>query len=37
MGRPGRRATGRRSGRMNAFILYSNEKRSEFADLNPHL
>ena len=34
---PGRRDDGTPKRPMNAFILFSNEKRSELADLNPHL
>jgi len=34
---PGQRADGNPKRPMNAFILFSNEKRSELADLNPHL
>ena len=36
-GTPGHRADGHPKRPMNAFILFSNEKRSELADLNPHL
>lgn len=36
-GTPGQKSDGTPKRPMNAFILYSNEKRSEFADLNPHL
>jgi len=34
---PGNREDGTPKRPMNAFILFSNEKRSELADLNPHL
>ena len=34
---PGHRADGHPKRPMNAFILFSNEKRSELAELNPHL
>ena len=34
---PGNRADGQPKRPMNAFILYSNEKRAELADANPHL
>ena len=34
---PGTRNDGTPKRPMNAFILFSNEKRSELADLNPHL
>jgi len=36
-GTPGIREDGTPKRPMNAFILFSNEKRSELADLNPHL
>ena len=36
-GTPGQKADGSLKRPMNAFILFSNEKRSELADLNPHL
>lgn len=36
-GTPGLKSDGAPKRPMNAFILYSNEKRSEFADQNPHL
>jgi len=36
-GTPGQRADGNPKRPMNAFILFSNEKRSELADMNPHL
>jgi len=36
-GTPGQRADGAPKRPMNAFILFSNEKRSELADMNPHL
>lgn len=34
---PGQREDGQPKRPMNAFILFSNEKRGELADLNPHL
>ena len=34
---PGQKPDGSMKRPMNAFILFSNEKRSELADLNPHL
>lgn len=36
-GTPGCREDGTPKRPMNAFILFSNEKRSELADMNPHL
>lgn len=36
-GPPGQRDDGTPKRPMNAFILFSNEKRSELADMNPHL
>ena len=36
-GTPGQKADGSLKRPMNAFILFSNEKRSELADMNPTL